>query len=153
MTSTHEPHIPSPIKNRTNLSCKAFSITLSVVSLIFLITVITPQLPIIHHSNSLQPSDQCTQSSNPLSCHEIVKSAINTFQSQFSERHPIQILWNLINRSLVSLDMSSVAAASISYCWQGKIDERPISINISKNPNRIVVDGDFRSNKKQIKSD
>jgi len=115
MASTHEPLISYPSKKTTILSCKAISLTLSIASLICLATIITLQLPIVHHSNPLQLSDLCTQSPNLVSCHASVAGAINTVQSQISYAHPVQILQTLINQSLGQLDTTFVAATTIRH--------------------------------------
>ena len=111
MASAHEPLISYPSKNTTILSCKAFSLALTLASLICLATIIILQLPIVHHSNPLHPSDLCTQSPNPVACHAIVAGV----QSQISDPHPVQILQTLINQSLGQLDTTVVAATTIRH--------------------------------------
>lgn len=113
MASTNEPLIsPSTNKNTTILSCKAYSITLCIVSLICIATVITLQSVRIHHDfNPFQLSDLCTRSPDHVSCHAIVSGAVATVRSQVLV--PNQILQILINQSLVQIDRTYVDATNI----------------------------------------
>ncbi|KAJ0983261.1 hypothetical protein J5N97_011516 [Dioscorea zingiberensis] len=109
MAPSHEPLLllGSPTR-KTTILCKALLVTLSLIAIIFVAAIINLQFTA---TTTLNPSDLCTNSPNPSSCHTIVSNALTATQSP--QPSPLLILRTILDSSFAQLDTAIVAATEL----------------------------------------
>ncbi|KAJ0983314.1 hypothetical protein J5N97_011569 [Dioscorea zingiberensis] len=107
MAPSHEPLLGSPTR-KTTILCKALLVTLSLIAIIFVAAIINLQFTA---TTTLNPSDLCTNSPNPSSCHTIVSNALTATQSP--QPGPLLILRTILDSSFAQLGTAIVAATEL----------------------------------------
>jgi len=101
MASSYEPLLSSPIGKKTSLPCRALLVALSLAAVICLTSFVALRLSTTTNTISLRPSDLCTNSPSPSSCHVIVADILTLSTPKPT---PLHVFNSLVTKSLHQID-------------------------------------------------